>query len=504
MRHFGLPGLTLALTAPDGFGTVLNFGVADHETSAPITGETLFQIGSISKLINAAVLHQYAEAGRLSLSSRISELLPSIPLPAGNQITVQDLLDHVAGLPEDAPLFPEDGLWTAYRPGEHWHYSNTGYDMLGLLIAHLAGKPLARADQDRIFAPLGMQHTRGAILNADRRLYAQGYEVADEGVFTPGVALGPAPWLEIAFGAGNVASTGDDMIRLLRSLADSAQGRGGLGLSPAAAMAFTRRSVPSDTPGMSYGNGLMHVENEGRRYLHHTGGMLSFSSAFHVDVGSGIGAFASTNLTGSAEYRPKLLTRFAVDALTNASSGASLPQPPSLYVSSAHTPAYVGRYSGPAGAFEIRLGDPLTIISGNVSASLLPIGGELFRTTHPRFRAFSLMFERTGNRVVGAAWGANTYLRSGAGTSMPVSDPALARLAGRYVDDDPWFGSTTIVERGGRLWGGTETPFARIGDNLFRVGQESWSPERALFRDFVDGRPQTLVFSGQKFSRRDP
>ena len=72
---------------------------------------------------------------------------------------------------------------------------------------------------------------------------------------------------------------------------------------------------------MTYGNGLMHVGNAGRSYLHHTGGMVSFSSSFHVDVASGVGAFASSTISAFAEYRPRLLTRFAVDALTNALGG---------------------------------------------------------------------------------------------------------------------------------------------------------------------------------------
>ena len=110
--------------------------------------------------------------------------------------------------------------------------------------------------------------------------------------------LEPAAWVDVTFGAGCVASTADDMLRFLRSLADSVQGRGGLGLSAEQARVFTTHAVPSDTPGMSYGNGLMHVGGApGRSYLHHTGGMVSFSSSFHVDIASGIGAFASSSLS---------------------------------------------------------------------------------------------------------------------------------------------------------------------------------------------------------------
>ena len=66
--------------------------------------------------------------------------------------------------------------------------------------------------------------------------------------------------------------------------------------SPQQGKASRRTSVPSDTPGMTYGNGLMHVGSPGRSYLHHTGGMVSFSSSFHLDVANGVGAFASSTV----------------------------------------------------------------------------------------------------------------------------------------------------------------------------------------------------------------
>ena len=86
---------------------------------------------------------------------------------------------------------------------------------------------------------------------------------------------------------------------------------------------------------------------------------------------------------------------------------------------------------------------------------------------------------------------------------MPASDPALARLAGRYFNDNPWYGPASVVERAGKLWLGTEMPMTKIADSLWRVGKEEWSPERASFTDFIDGRPQTLVLSGIKFARHD-
>jgi len=455
------------VTAPDGFATRIDVGFANLDSRAPIAPGTLFQIGSITKCMTALVLHQLAAEGRLALSGRIDALMPTIPLPRGNAITIQHLLDHVAGLPADAPLFPDGGLWTAYAPSAHWHYSNTAYEILGKLAEQIGGKPLDRLFEERIFAPLRMTSTRGAIVGSDRARYAQGYEAADQLPFARGVALAPAAWVDVTAGGMSVASTADDMNRFMRALAGIAQGRGGLGLSPAQGRAFAAHAVASDSRAMTYGNGLMHVGSGGRSYLHHTGGMVSFSSSFHLDLASGCGAFASANIGAFAEYRPRQLTRFAADALTDAVSGRPLPSPPALGTAFANAASYVGHYSGPARSFEIGRSGPsgLTIAADGQSADLEVWGGEIFRTLHPAFHRFS--------------------------------------LAGRYVSDSPWLGLADVVERGGRLWLGTEVPLERASGDLWRVGTESWTPERASFANMIDGRPQTFVYSGQEFVRHD-
>jgi CubicO group peptidase (beta-lactamase class C family) len=503
-RYFGLPGMTIGLSTPDGLSSVANVGFANVDSRTAITDETLFQIGSISKVMTATLLHQFANEGRFKLTDRFSDLLPEIPLPAGNTIRVQHLLDHVAGLPGDAPTFPLGGLWTAYAPGAHWHYSNTAYDMLGKLAEHFGGKPLDQLLQERVFTPLGMTHSHGSITGDDRLLYAQGYEAADGTVpFARGTPLAPAAWVDVTFGAGSVSSTAQDMTRFLRTMANAVEGRGGLGLPAPLARAFTNHAVPSDTPGMTYGNGLMHVTNGERSYLHHTGGMVAFSSSFHVDKASGVAAFASSNISGFAEYRPRLVTRYAVDVLTNALAGKPLPAPPPMDTALSHPAQYAGGYAGPSGAFDVRLGTPLKIVTRSGEAELQSIGGDLFRTTHPEFRDFTLKFERKAGAIAGASWGPSSYLRQGTTGSVAPSDPVLAKLAGRYVNDNPWVGSAHVVERGGKLWIGTEVPLTRMADNLWRIGGEPWSPERGSFVDFIDGRPQAFLFSGEKFLRHD-
>jgi CubicO group peptidase (beta-lactamase class C family) len=503
-RWFGLPGMTVSVTSPSGFSSVVNTGFANLDAQAPITADTLFQVGSISKSFTAALLHQYVSEGWLRLSDRIVRILPASPLPANSPIEVQHLLDHVAGIPGDAPLFVSGGLWTAYAPGKHWHYSNTGYELLGDLAEHIGGKPLDRLLAERLYRPMGMIRSRGAIASADRTLYAQGYEPADLAIpFVRGTPLRPAAWIDSTSAAGSTASTAADMIRYLQGVAGAARGNGGMGLGPKAGLGWTGHSVSSGSPDMAYGNGLMHVEDKNRRYLHHTGGMVSFCSSFHVDTGNGIGSFASTNFSAFPEYRPRKVTLFAVQALAAAEAGQPLPDPPPLASPVTQPGDYVGRYSSRARSFEIRSGPGLSIESNGRTAPLELAGDDLFVTSHPAFRDFAFKFDREGKAVAAAFWGPDTFVRDGSARKLPPGDPALARYAGRYINDSPWWPPLVIVERGGRLWVGTDTPLVPAGKNQWRVGDDSWTPERASFANMMNGKPQTFIFSGVEFARQD-
>lgn len=504
-RFFTLPALTVGVTTPQGFSTTISSGFADLQSREPVAPSTLFQIGSISKVMTAALLHQLAAEGKFGLDDDVGTLLPDVAWPAEERVTLQNLLDHVSGLPGGAPAMPSAGrLWLGYKPGEHWHYSNLGYDAAGRIAERFGEKPLGRLLEERLFKPLGMVDSRGAIRGSERLRYAQGYEPFDQNrPYFRGMALRPAAWVEVSSGSGSVGSTGSDMIRFMRGLADAAQGRGGLGLSPEQARAFTSHFVPSSRPGMSYGNGLMKVADEGRTYLHHTGGMVSFSSSFHLDPESGIGAFASTPIHYGAEYRPRSLTLFAVKALAAAEAGRPIPAPPPLEAPVADAQRLAGRYTGLSRSFEVRAGPQLMLVASGREAPLQAWGEDMFRTSHPDFSQWAIKFDRAGGSIVAASWGPETLLREGSGGSRTASDPALARLAGRFVSDSPWAGVIPIVERGGKLWIGTDVPMARMSERLWRVGKEEWSPDRAEFTDYIDGRPQTLLLSGERFERRD-
>lgn len=432
-KVFGLPGLTLVCTAPNGVTAFVRTGYADRELRTLLTPDHLFQIGSISKSFVAMAIHQLAQEGKLKLSDDIRNVLPGVALPPAPPISLNQLMEHSSGLPDDAPLFPHtpDGLlWSAFPPGSAWSYSNTGYDLLGKVVERIDRTPLAQSLRRRIFEPLGMATARGEIIAAERLKYATGYSPLDAAVDAiPGGRLAPAAWVNVTFGAGCVAATAKDMTCWMRYLAQEPAVAGKL-LRPEAAAAYFRPGIAAPdwaTAGAHYGAGLAHAPIEGRTLLHHTGGMVSFSSSIHVDPIAKVGAFASTN-SGGQEYRPRDVTAFACALLRSIAA----PEP-----GLAPKPKPVER-------------------QGTPSAPPAP-------------------------------------------ASM---DPALSPFTGRYECDDPW---QPIYAVSADMDGLVLNQVRR----LVRHPDGYWTPktpvstERIWFGPVLDGRCQTLNYSGVDFVRRD-
>ncbi|HEY3947750.1 serine hydrolase domain-containing protein [Phenylobacterium sp.] len=509
-----LPGLTLSVIAPGGMTAQMRFGYANLDAREPLGPRQLFQIGSISKSFTALCVFHLMEQGKLSLDEDAASLLPSVPWPSGARITVQNLLNHSSGLPDDAPLFPRGGdgrLWRGFEPGAQWSYSNLGFRMLGMMVERLEQKPLAEVIRLRVLQPLGMTTTHGAILTGDRSLYAHGYSpLYGDRPYPRGGPLGPGPWTDMVDGSGCVASTAADMALYARWLAEAGQGKGGPVLSDAAAARFTRATI--DAPGWAvkgakYANGLAVVPLGGRMVLHHTGGMLAFNSALHVDPQAGVGAFASTNI-GLAPYRPRDLTAYACARLREVVEGGpkaeAAPMPPPRPDVSAYLGHYMGANGAPVSVTENERG--IVLRMGETFWALEPEGDDVFISGGPAVQIRPLVFHREGAAVVRAWFGGDEFVRLGAGGPVapfsPKTPPELAALAATYTSDDPWHGTIRVYAQGERLVVDGTDPLVRLGDGSWRLGEKDWSPERIRFDGLVDGRPTRAVVSGVDHVRR--
>lgn len=153
-------------------------GTVTLQGKMPVSTANLFGVGSISKTFVAATILQLQEEGKLKLDNPLSIYFPQYP--KWGTITIRELLNMTSGVPNftEAPTFadlattnpskllpPQTFIEAAYntpiyfKPGQGWHYSNTNYLLLGLLIEHVAGQPLNDVLQKRFFTPLHLEHT---------------------------------------------------------------------------------------------------------------------------------------------------------------------------------------------------------------------------------------------------------------------------------------------------------------------------------------------------------
>lgn len=184
-----LPGLVLLLLAG---GEVIHrraLGFRDLATRAPTTPDTLFGIGSITKVFTALATMQLVEAGSLDLDDPVGEYLEFDLRVRGVPVTLRHLLGHVSGIPalgysesKMSPRWFMDGYpvasfadlltflqgaadWAVAPPGERWLYLNEGYLLLGAVLERTSGLPYPELIRQRLLAPLGM--TRSAFTRAE-------------------------------------------------------------------------------------------------------------------------------------------------------------------------------------------------------------------------------------------------------------------------------------------------------------------------------------------------
>jgi beta-lactamase class C len=179
-----IPGMAVGIAA-GGRVYVFNYGVASLASRKPVTGNTLFEIGSVSKTFTTTLASWAHVKNRLSLSDKTAKYLPQLRgTPFGN-VALVNLGTHTPG---GLPLQVPDGIdndrqlmryfkqWRpAYQPGTYRTYSNPGIGMLGFITAKALNEDFATLMQRDLFPALGLQNTFIDIPNEKAANYAQGY-----------------------------------------------------------------------------------------------------------------------------------------------------------------------------------------------------------------------------------------------------------------------------------------------------------------------------------------
>ncbi|MGB7137736.1 MAG: serine hydrolase domain-containing protein [Acidobacteriaceae bacterium] len=520
------PGLTLGCSGTSSTRRVACYGYADLERRLPVTPDHLFQIGSITKSFVALVILQLHEEGKLDLDKPILEYLPELSIVTEfGTITVHHLLTHTSGLPDNLDLFTADPaarLIQGFTPGEHFHYCNAGFAILGLLAQKLDGRPWRILLPERILNPLGMTHTTPVIATITRDRAAIGYEpFRDDQVYPRQGRLAPAPNLIMDDTAGCIASTPGDMALYARMLLNRGKGANSRIVSEEsfARMATPWIKAPDFSPTASYGYGIAVDTLDGHRILRHTGGMVAFASSIHVDLDGGVACFASINAMQG--YRPTAVTEYAVRLLRAERESKPLPAPPAIAdprdVENAAD--YAGIFTAPdGGKLVLAAADKrLTLIAGAQSITLQHTGGDNFISSVPGvFADHTFVFGRKSSATVRAtpqtaasqpvaevSYGSDWYTAPAYDGPRTFSvPPEYALYAGRYQTDSPWGGASLVYVLKGRLHADGR-PLTPLGNGVFRVGDETWIPDTIQFLNVFEGKARNASFAGLNFQRVD-
>ncbi|MDT7540816.1 MAG: hypothetical protein QOE33_720 [Acidobacteriota bacterium] len=514
MRETGAPGLTLSIANREGPLRVATYGLADVKTGARVEPAMLFEIGSISKSFVAIALLQLRDEGKLDLHKPIAQYLPWIKIASKFEpVTAHDLLSHTAGLP-GAPLLLDALLAeipTGYKPGSHFLYSNTGYNILGFLVEALDGRPFAEAMRARLLNPLGMSASGPVITDDTRSRMAVGYRPFNEDrPFPLRGRLAEAPWLEMDMAAGSICATPADMASYIRALINRGATPRGRILSEESFRLMTTPVIDDPFRGepAGYGYGFWISDIGGHTRLRHTGGMVAFSSSIDVDLTSGLGAFASVN-ANLRGYRPIAVTRFALDTIASAQQSKPLPAVPAPQASPEeikNAADYAGTYIAPDGR-KLTLaaeGERLLLVHKGQRIALERNGGrDSFIVKHTDFDLFHLGFTREGGRVVEAYHGPDWYAGEAYTGARAFTYPKeWDAFAGHYENDSPWYGSTRVALRKGQLFLEGVQPLATTAEQgTFRLAGDEFTPDRISFESIINGKAMRLNFSGIIFRR---
>lgn len=261
------------------------YGVADLRSGAPIAPATNFRLASFTKQFTAMAIMLLAHDGNLSYDDKLARFFPEIP-EWGRGITVRQLLTHTAGLPDYDELYTgaaqihDDEVIkllelqpaAMFPAGTRWHYSNSAYVMLGVIVQKASGMSYPEFLRKRIFEPLGMKNTVAFVAGKNEiPNRAFGYRKKND----EWIDADQSP-TSATLGDGGVYSSIEDLARWDRALAERT-------LLSAREMqaALTPVSIPGGAQNdegkhVQYGFGWFLDPYGSRRRMYHTGTTSGF------------------------------------------------------------------------------------------------------------------------------------------------------------------------------------------------------------------------------------
>jgi CubicO group peptidase (beta-lactamase class C family) len=381
----GVPGATLGIWA-DGQEILVTHGVLNSATEVTVTPDSLFQVGSITKIWTATMIMQLIDEGRLSLDTTVAQALPGVRLGAADiaeQVTVRHLLTHTSGI--DGDIFTDTGRGdecvqryvallaeapSVFAPGAAYSYCNCGYVLLGRIIEVLGGQTWDEALRQRLTGPLAISRTVTLPEEAILHRAAVGHRDGDP-VHVWGLPRSVGP-------AGLITATAGDLLTFARLHLDGGVAADGKRLpseASVAAMQSECAAIPEfSAPGSAIGLGWRLSRWSDRRIIGHDGDTVGQSAYLRIDPEAGVAVCLLTNATESES-----LYRDLFNEVFGTLTGVTMPGPPRPGAAgtgwapcTADLQRYAGHYERQSRRFDVSVRDGrLTMeltMTGNLAA----------------------------------------------------------------------------------------------------------------------------------------
>jgi CubicO group peptidase (beta-lactamase class C family) len=309
----GTPGAAIGVVSDGRLIYAHGFGTSNLETGVPVTEQTLFRLGSTTKMLTASAVATLEAGGKLDFADTVGKHVHGLD-PAIAALTINQILSHTSGLKDaavmngrhdDAALGEEIRAWKAdwlfTKPGAIYSYANPGYWLAGFVAESIAGKPYADVMEELVFRPLEMASSTLRPTMAMTREFSQGHDLVTGKV----AVLRPAPDNAANWPAGSVFSNLTDLARFVTAMMDSGQINGKQALSPKVVKALT--TPHADIPGSpaKYGYGLDLEEVGGWQIWTHGGSRAGYGSFIAMFPGQHTAVIVLCNRTGESLPRTR-------------------------------------------------------------------------------------------------------------------------------------------------------------------------------------------------------
>jgi len=374
------------------------YGASNIEYGVPITPQTPFIMGSVSKQFTAAAIALLVQDGRIRLDDDVHKWVPELP-DYGKKITIDHLVHHTSGLRDfwslvDASgMRPDDGYTVAdvvklasrqrhlnFDPGAEYNYSNTGYVLLGVIVQRASGKSLREFAAERIFQPLGMTVSH---FHDDHNQPVKGRAIAYSPASGGGWKINV--WNNDIVGQGGLMTTLEELQKWDENFYTGTVGGRTL-LSRQ-----LERGVLNDGKQIAYAFGLEIGEYRGLPMVEHsgsTGGYRTDITRFpeqHTSVVT-ICNVSNADAVGLAHRTADVVlsARFTKPAVAANVRAAGQPNMPTVTLTPAERATMTGRFYSPEldATYELRdAGDALVVVRARAVDTLRAVDRQTFRGT---------------------------------------------------------------------------------------------------------------------------